>query len=413
MGRRNCGSHAHGCDPGGLCSLPGFVDGNVGGNRIADIRSSKAELDSDLRPKRASVRLAPRSWTTHAIVYGLYLCFSLWAQARCLTTAIDIPLTNTDSGMGLLISPRTYKPRWRPSGIFVHTGNDDPFCYSVVRYYSWWFDRTEREAICVKEMLKMNCHLKRYLDYSDRRGFLMKDRAIKCVGMKETPRDIESEKGSWRRVWFGNYTHRRMTYHPRVVSTPTIMLRNKGLEITVNAQILERGLVYHSVSESFVGMMNLHGDRRDVPFKLLLVTDRNPVFRHKGEKIIETGLAEKCTELIAITRCTYCRGELNNQISGFWGIGGIPCRKGPTLLSELYQGHKYDENHTWERISLPTMKEELLSKCNSLIDTTCVAEWLGLMLIILCLNPAVLAITDSHKPSLTMTVLCSSTHHFP
>lgn len=416
MGGRYDEPHVHGRGHGRLRSLSGLADRDASRNSGADVWSGEAKLGDHLRNGRSNICLAQRSPSTFTYVVGLYLCFSLWAQVWCLTSATDIPRTKSNTGLELPYSLRTYTPKWRPSEIFVHTGKDDPFCFSEVRYSEWWFEKSEREAHCVKEMIKMKCHLMRFLDFKDENGFLMMKKAIRCIGMKDSSKDIKAEKGSWRRVWFGNYSDDGTTKYPRVVSTPVIKLRDKGRELVVNAQVLEYGLVFYSVREEFKGMMNYHGNRRDFPFRLFLVSDPAPVFRHEGETRTRLGFAKECTELIAIKRCTYCEGGMNDQMAGFWGIGGIPCRKEPTPVSELYYEHEPmdidDQTTNWWRATLSAISGEFTNIWNSLVDSVFDSDWQGMILTLLCIYYGSHITLKNHWLSLALTIAYSFSRYF-
>lgn len=257
----------------------------------------------------------------------------------------------------------------------------------------------------------------RFLDYKDQFKVLTIERAIRCIGMKDNSRDIKSEKGSWRRVWFGNYTENGTTNYPRVVATPVIMLRDKGKEIIVNAQVLEYGLVFYQHDERMVGMMNYHGDRRDIPFKWFRVSGRNPLYRHEGYSTTELSYSDKCTELIAITKCGNCwSSEPQAQLGGYWGSGGLPCKQEPTLINELYYGHENlvvdDQTRSWWRATVDFLKEELSSLWHYIFGTITIDDWQGMILTLLCIYYLSYLVVKNHWLSLALTVTYCFSRYF-
>lgn len=227
--------------------------------------------------------------------------------------------------------------------MYLHIGGDDPFCYTEVRYNTWWLASADRDSHCLQEMQKYSCILIDYEDVKDDIEFAQMKRVVRCLGLKHTKYDIKRQAAGWRRIWHGNYTIGRRSGMPHFNGMPVLTFVRDGRRVPFNAFAVEYGLVYNADIDRFLGLMKLNGERMDVPFQYFGIHGGVSSYQEQERRIEEkvyNVAADDCNELIAVEECrgVYC--PTGAQVVGYWGKGGIPCGRPPTPLYELIYGHE-------------------------------------------------------------------------
>lgn len=230
-------------------------------------------------------------------------------------------------------------------------------------------------------MKKMNCVLLRTHDVEDDIGFALIRRVVRCIGLRQNTHGIKQQKGGWKRVWYGNYTNLKM---PRIHATPVIMIKNDGMDIYVNAQAITHGLVYFATYSTYIGVLNKHGDRKDIPFEYFSMKHKEVTFLNEGTADKWIGYENNtCDEIVRIETCngTECPLDINRQphIVALWGQAGMPCHRKPTILSEMYYHHEQviidDQTTTWWKALLSAFINTIKNIAVAMIKSLISLDW--------------------------------------
>lgn len=325
---------------------------------------------------------------------------------------------NTASGITIFMSETSIIPQWKPSNTYIHIGGDDPFCYTEVRYDTWWLASASRMDHCLEEMKKVSCVMITYEDAQDDTGFLQVKRVIKCLGMKHTTYDIKRQSAGWRRVWYGNYTEEGSNYMPHYYGTPVATIFDKGKRITFNAFGIEHGLVYYSDINVFGGLIDIRGNRKDVPFQYFVVTlENNPTFRKESigtTQELRYKRGSKCDELLTIENCRGigCPPQMAMGVPivvGYWGKGAIPCQKSVTPLSELRYGHEKividDQTQSWWVGLFKGIITGIMELFVDVVSTIMGTDWQSKVLIKIVIYYATFYVTKNNWLAALMTMV--------
>lgn len=88
-----------------------------------------------------------------------------------------------------------------PTGIWLYTGNTNPYCYTEIVYDTWWFESKGALDHCSKEVSSQGCSLVDYHGTSDLSVF-QNYNTITCIGIKTTIASITSGSDSnWNMVY--------------------------------------------------------------------------------------------------------------------------------------------------------------------------------------------------------------------
>lgn len=281
---------------------------------------------------------------TNCISYWIlnYICYGI-CSTEVLAQSVNVQtISRVLDGITVPMGNEIYIPKWKPSDVYVHIGEEDPFCFTEVRFETWWLTNNARTQHCNKEMEKTKCVLLKTIDVADDIGLATVKRIIRCIGLKQNTHEIKQQTGSWRRIWNGNYTKPGMIAGmPHVKATPVVMIKRNGRNVLMNAQILEYGLVYFDSYNMYIGVLSDRGDRKDIPSKYFEARPLNSIIYTTGNDTTKIKYGNnRCDEIIRIEICSGngCPPWLNDapQIVGHWGQGGQPCKRKPTPIVELY-----------------------------------------------------------------------------
>lgn len=287
------------------------------------------------------------------------------------------------------------RPLWRPTKTYIYTSSEDPFCVTEVRYDTWWFRSAKREEHCIEEMQKLNCVFMYFDDRQDDVEFAQVKRIVRCIGMRHKIHDIKHQQGGWKRVWVANYTSDGNEIYPNIMATPIIAVRTEGVYTYYNIEILNYGLVYYAEYSMMQRIVDFDGDRNDVPHYHFIATKTQSFWRSGDEALGIRFAKNACNEIIGVGKCRdytrkWCTSEhvsLNDSKYAFWGHGGIPCRKAPTLMKELINTHEKliveDQTTSWWKAMFVTLSNTIKNWALDLIYAVVGTDWQSKLLKVL------------------------------
>lgn len=358
MGSRIKTAHVFGDGRDHVCIIHWSLPTIYRGHRGFSIWPGEAKLDISRFNLRSLIRMAtPSPGRPNRGSYA-NIFVSFWFLLNVVEAKLFVPILMGATGVSMPMTNTPLTTTWKPSQVFIHTGGEDPFCYSELRYDTWIFEEPNRVPHCLAEMSKMSCTFIDYMDIADDFAFTQTARTVKCLGIKHTTHDIKREHGAWRRVWYGNYTDAEGNKMPHLLGMPVVKFRRADRWTYVNAFAVEYCLVFHAKHNLFTGMIDFSGSRTDIPFRYFKVTPTHPMLL-KQAIVTSRGFVPYtdgiCNEIISIASCLgrICPKTISGatNVAAFWGLGGQPCNKTPSLLEDLKSGHERlmidDQTTTW------------------------------------------------------------------
>lgn len=331
-----------------------------------------------------------------------------------MESKLETSIKRVRGGISIAMTDKLYYPDWQPSDTYIYVGGDDPFCYTEVRYDTWWLASPDYSAHCIAEMNKLSCILIRYVDEEDKVEFAQVKRVIRCLGIKHTVHDIKRQRSGWRRVWYGNESRYEM---PHIYGTPIVAIMEGGKETYINAFAIEYGLVYYAQNKVFRGLIDINGDRTDVPFHYFRISTRGDpdIRRDPGTETrsLRNVRGSRCDELIAVEKCRGigCPPQETKGVPivvGHWGSGGLPCSKKPTPLPELYYGHERlvidDQTQSWWVSIFSSIFRGIAQLVADMIKSIMGTDWQSKILTKIVVYYATYMVTKNNLVSCIVTV---------